>query len=119
MGCDRGFNDDELPHLERYVRPRLDLLSKRSGSSFRIAQVKRRIERAPQELIDLKNELAQWDHQLASLKRLIPIEVNYTKLLKEDIPAAERAHQAQEDKLDPAKAKVQDVCICAPTRARA
>ncbi|GAA6018937.1 hypothetical protein JCM11491_005685 [Sporobolomyces phaffii] len=88
MGCDRGFSDAELPDLERYV--------------------KRRIERAPQELVDLKHELAQWDQQLDKLKRLVPIEVNYNKIVKEEIPAAEEAAQVQEDKLAPAKLKAEE-----------
>lgn len=72
-------------------------------------QVKRRIEKAPQELVDLKNELALWDQQLNTLKRLIPVEVNYNKLIKDDIPAAEQAVQVQEDKLAPAKLKAEEV----------
>ncbi|GAA5829449.1 hypothetical protein JCM5353_001337 [Sporobolomyces roseus] len=88
MGCDRGFSDAELPDLERYV--------------------KRRIEKAPQELVDLKNELALWDQQLNTLKRLIPVEVNFNKLIKDDIPAAEQAVQVQEDKLAPAKLKAEE-----------
>ncbi|GAA5991630.1 hypothetical protein JCM5350_007782 [Sporobolomyces pararoseus] len=88
MGCDRGVSAEELPDLERYL--------------------KRRIEKAPQELIDLKNELAQWDQQLTTLKRLIPVEVNYNKLIKEEIPSAEEAVQVQEDKLAPAKLKAEE-----------
>ena len=73
------------------------------------SQVKRRIEKAPQELVDLKNELALWDQQLNTLKRLIPVEVNYNKLIKDEIPAAEQAVQVQEDKLAPAKLKAEEV----------
>ncbi|GAA6059582.1 hypothetical protein JCM10212_000638 [Sporobolomyces blumeae] len=88
LGCDRGFGDDELPDLERYV--------------------KRKIEKAPQDLADLKAELAQWDQQLSALKKLLPVEANYTKMLKEDIPVAEEAVRAQEEKLAPARLRAED-----------
>jgi DNA repair protein RAD50 len=60
-------------------------------------------------MVDLKSELAQWDQQLNNLKRLLPIEVNYSKLIKDEIPAAEEAVRTQEDKLAPAKAKSEEV----------
>ncbi|GAA5930091.1 MRX complex DNA-binding subunit [Sporobolomyces koalae] len=88
MGCDRGLSAAELPDLERYV--------------------KRRIERAPQELQELRDELALWDQQLAKLKALVPVEVIYDKLVKSEIPDAEHSVRAQEDKLHPAKTRAEE-----------
>ncbi|GAA5936924.1 hypothetical protein JCM1841_001408 [Sporobolomyces salmonicolor] len=88
IGCNRAISRDEIPDLERYVA--------------------RRKEKAPAEMRAMKEDLRTWEKQLDDLKRLVPIEVNYNKLIKEDIAAAEQAAQVQEDKLAPVKAKAEE-----------
>ncbi|GJN94490.1 hypothetical protein Rhopal_007572-T1 [Rhodotorula paludigena] len=88
IGCDRSVSRDELPDLDRYI--------------------KRRKEKAPQELRQLKEDLVNWEKQLAELKRLVPAELMYNRLSKDEIPAAEQAATQQEDKLAPARDKAEE-----------
>lgn len=71
-------------------------------------QIKRRKEKAPQELRQLKEDLVNWEKQLAELKRLVPAELTYNRLSKDEIPAAEQAATQQEDKLAPARDKAEE-----------
>ncbi|BGP20318.1 hypothetical protein JCM10213_002053 [Rhodosporidiobolus nylandii] len=88
MGCDRPLERDELPDLERYV--------------------KNRKERLPAEQRQLKEDARHWEKQLADLKKLVPSEVTYNKIMKEELPAAEAAAAAQEEKLVPARTKAEE-----------
>ncbi|TNY22035.1 AAA domain-containing protein [Rhodotorula diobovata] len=88
IGCDRSISRDELPDLERYV--------------------KRRKEKGPQELRRLKEELRSWEKQLADLKALVPAELTYNRLTKDEIPAAEAAAAQQDEKLAPAREKAEE-----------
>ncbi|GAA5916492.1 hypothetical protein JCM6882_001738 [Rhodosporidiobolus microsporus] len=88
VGCDRSLSRDELPDLERYVKARKD--------------------RAPAELRGMKEEVQGWEKQIASLKKLIPLEITYTKTVKDELPAAEAAAAQQEEKLAPARSKAEE-----------
>ncbi|GAA5863503.1 hypothetical protein JCM8547_007267 [Rhodosporidiobolus lusitaniae] len=88
VGCDRSLSRDELPDLERYV--------------------KNRKERAPAEMRQLKEDLRSWEKQLNDVKKLVPSELTYNKIVKDELPAAETAALTQEEKLHPARAKAED-----------
>ncbi|GAA5827048.1 hypothetical protein JCM3770_002453 [Rhodotorula araucariae] len=91
IGCDRSISRDELPDLERYV--------------------KRRKEKAPQEMRRMKEDLRTWEKQLADLKALVPAELTYNRLTKDEIPAAEAAAQRQDEKLGPARVKAEETTM--------
>ncbi|KAK4330749.1 DNA repair protein RAD50 [Rhodotorula toruloides] len=88
LGCDRSVSRDELPDLERYVM--------------------RRKEKAPQELRQAQQDMKTWTKQLDDLKRLVPIEVNFNRITKEELPAAETSASQQEEKLVPARQKAEE-----------
>ncbi|GAA6021568.1 hypothetical protein JCM10207_005070 [Rhodosporidiobolus poonsookiae] len=88
VGCDRSLSRDELPDLERYI--------------------KRRKDRAPTELREIKEELAGWEKQVVDLKKLVPVELTYTKISQDELPAAETAAAHQEEKLGPARTKAEE-----------
>ncbi|GAA5908969.1 hypothetical protein JCM8208_007130 [Rhodotorula glutinis] len=88
IGCDRPVSRDELPDLERYV--------------------KRRKEKGPQEMRALKEDQRTWEKQLADLKTLLPAEVTFNRLNKDEIPAAETAASHQDEKLAPAREKAEE-----------
>ncbi|GAA5989043.1 hypothetical protein JCM11641_002306 [Rhodosporidiobolus odoratus] len=87
-GCDRGLTRDELPDLERYVKTRK--------------------ERAPAEMRQAKEDHRSWEKQIAELKKLVPVELTYTKISQEELPAAEQAATVQEEKLAPARTKAEE-----------
>lgn len=88
IGCDRAVSPAELPDLERYV--------------------KRKKEQAPAQLRKLQKEHAGWIEQLDELKKLVPTDALYQRLVKEDLPAARQAAAAQEEKLAPAREKAKE-----------
>ncbi|GAA5903024.1 hypothetical protein JCM6882_009671 [Rhodosporidiobolus microsporus] len=80
--CDRSLSPDESPDLERYVKACKD--------------------RAPAKLRGMKAEVQGWEKQNASLKKLIPLEITYTKTVQDELPVAEAAAAQQEEKPAPA-----------------
>ncbi|GAA5876452.1 hypothetical protein JCM3774_003780 [Rhodotorula dairenensis] len=88
IGCDRAVSHAELPDLERYV--------------------KRKKEQAPAQLAKLQEEHAGWIEQLEQLKKLVPTDALYQRLVKEELPAAKQAAAAQEEKLAPARDKAKE-----------
>lgn len=72
-------------------------------------QCKRKQERAPAELAENKKLVSGWEKQLVDLKRLLPLEMAYSRLIKDEIPAAEQELDEEQRKLGPATAKAGDV----------
>lgn len=68
----------------------------------------RRKEKAPQELRQAQQDMKTWTKQLDDLKRLLPIEVNYNRITKEELPAADTSAAQQEEKLVPARQKAEE-----------
>ena len=106
-GCNRGLSGAELVEFEKFVSgPRA---ATRSVTDAWGGQCKRQQERAPAKLREETEELKQWEAQLANLKRLIPIEVAYNKLVLEDIPAAKKSATSYSDKLPGARTNAEEV----------
>lgn len=72
-------------------------------------QCKRKQERAPADLAENKKLVAAWEKQLVELKRLLPLEMAFSRLSKDEIPAAERELDEEQRKLGPATTKAGDV----------
>lgn len=84
---------------------RLELTGCPSSSA---SQVKNRKERAPAEMRALKEDLRTWEKQLNDLKKLVPSELTYNRIIKEELPASETAAHTQEERLVPARAKAEE-----------
>lgn len=56
----------------------------------------------------LKTEAVGWENQLNAIKKLIPSELTYDRIMKDELPAAEAAAHAQEERLVPACAKAEE-----------
>lgn len=87
----------------------LVLLSLLADIVFFLQQCESQTQRAPAALKECQEGVAEWEKQLQILKRILPLEAAYFKLVKDDIPVAERAGLALNDKLEPARAKAQEV----------
>ncbi|GAA6019292.1 hypothetical protein JCM8202_000967 [Rhodotorula sphaerocarpa] len=83
LGCNRGISPEELPDLEIFV--------------------KRRKEQAPEQLLKLQQDLDGWEDQLATLKELVPVDLMYQRLVKEELPAAKEAAAKDEEQIAPAR----------------
>ncbi|KAI5481385.1 DNA repair protein rad50 [Pseudohyphozyma bogoriensis] len=88
IGCNRDLSKKELSEFETFCKNQMD--------------------RAPNALKDAEEELRAWEGQLSDLRRLVPTEVAYTKLVNEDIPAADEAANRQSAKLPEVTAKSQE-----------
>jgi hypothetical protein len=58
---------------------------------------------------DAQEQLGGWEKQLGELKRLLPVELTLSKLVKDDIPAAEKEAEIDSSKLPAVKAKAEEV----------
>lgn len=72
-------------------------------------QCKAQAQNAPEKLHNCQESVADWERQLQSLKRLLPVEASYFKLIKDDIPTVEKSLAALTEKLEPARTKAQEV----------
>ncbi|BGP20338.1 DNA repair protein rad50 [Rhodosporidiobolus nylandii] len=70
--------------------------------------VKNRKERLAAKQQQLEEDARHWEKPLADLKKLVPLEVTYNEILKEELPAAETSAAAQEEKLFPARTKAEE-----------
>jgi hypothetical protein len=102
------MSDKEYSDFEKYVRtPFFDLVA--LADRVRATQCKSQQEKAPGRAKQAKEDLAAWDKQLQTLKRLLPVEVAYNKVVSEDIPMAEKTAEAHAAKLPAASQKSQEV----------
>ncbi len=86
--CTRPLDDLELAELEKHAA--------------------RRTRDAPAKLQQAKDELKQWEDQLATLRELLPVETELTRLVEHDLPDAERGAAELQTQLAAATSRAEE-----------